>query len=101
MISLVTNPFPLEQEENRPAQFQQGQVFSHTIERLREVMGITGIIAFISAVAAIIFTVRAEEPENEKVGKWAGTCYVVAEMILITAVVSFIALKIFMKLRHS
>jgi hypothetical protein len=78
---------------------KKGDFATYAVEWVQSVLNMTGIIAVISAIAAMFFLVRAEEPQTKKVGDYAGNCYVIAEMGFIVALAAFIALKVFIKWR--
>lgn len=78
---------------------QKGELAAHAVEWLSQLMNYTGIVALITAAASVTFLVRAEDPQNKKVGEYIGNCYVVAEVVLVFTIISLVALKIFIKAR--
>jgi hypothetical protein len=90
---------PIKVEDEHPPRKTKGTFITHTIEWTKQLIHYTGIVAAISAAASMIFLVQSEEPRAKKVGKYAGNCYLIAERILIVAVVALVALKIFTKWR--
>ncbi len=79
--------------------FFRGEIAAHSVEWLGDLIQYSGIIALITATASMIFVMQSKEAENNKVGNWLGTCYIVAETTLVVAIVLVVALKVFMMLR--
>ena len=87
------------EDQESSSENAKGELALHTLTWLNRLMASTGIIALITAAASLIFVVNAEEAETHRMGNCVGNCYVVAEVILVVAIVAFIALKVFVKLR--
>lgn len=78
---------------------EKQEFLNQSVDKLSQAMEWMGIFAIISATFSMLFLVNAEEKQTKEVGEVFGKCYIITEIVLIVAVVAFIAIKIFMKFR--
>lgn len=90
----------LNQAKNKtPPLRDKGDLEGRSVSLLENVMKYTGIAALVSAFGSLILCRKESHTPSAKAGHCLGSCYVIAEAVLIVAVIGYVALQIFLKIR--